>query len=120
LPKTGNTFSILIRFPDAVTNKPINNVNYDIVAMQIGEIVLSEIGAFAEKGVKTRMTSSVSEDSQVEVMVILQGMGASLPFSDPIGEMIEVKIVPEFGNIVAMILTLAIMSGITLPKIMQR
>ena len=118
LPKTGSVLSVSLRFLDVVTNMPISNVNYDIVAIQDGETVLSEIGAFAEKGVKTHMTSSLSNDSQVEVMVVLQGIGENAPLSGPIGETIDVKIAPEFGSIVVMMLTWSIVAGIILSKIM--
>ncbi len=120
LPKTGDTLSMSVKFFDAATNGPISNVNYDIVAMQDGEIILSEVGAFAKSGTNQHMTSSLSNDSQVEVMTVLHGMGENPPFSGPIGDTVEVKIVPEFGSIVVMILTLATITGTILPRITHK
>lgn len=120
LPKTGNVLSMSVRFFDAATNEPISNVNYDIVAIQDGEIILSEVGAFAKSGTNQHMTSSLSKDSQVEVMTVLHGIGENPPFLGPIGDTIEVKIVPEFGSIVAMILTVATITCIILPRITHK
>lgn len=116
LPKERNGLAIKVKFLD-VANNPINHVNYDIIAMQNGEVVLTELGTYAQDGTNEHSTFPLSTDSQVVVMVVLQGIGENSPYVGPIGETLEVTVVPEFGSMVIMILTLAAISAIVLQKI---
>jgi hypothetical protein len=91
-----------------------------MIAMQNGEIILSEIGAFTKSGTNNHMTSSLNQDSHVDVMVVLQGMGENSPFLGPAGDTLEVKIVPEFENIVSIVLSVGMILAIVLQKTKSR
>lgn len=116
LPKEGNVLPIKVKFLDS-SDDPVNHVNYDVIAMQDGEIVLTELGMYARTGINEHMTFPLSTDSQVVVMVVFQGIGESAPYVGPIGETLEVTVVPEFGSTVAMILTLAITATMALHRV---
>lgn len=83
--------------------------------MQNGEIVLTEIGMYAQNGINEHGTFPLSTYSQVVVMVVLHGIGENAPYSGQVGET-QVTVVPEFGSMVAMILTLAVTATLVLQK----
>jgi predicted secreted protein with PEFG-CTERM motif len=116
LPKEGNGLAIKVKFLDGL-DEPVNHVNYDVIAMQDGEIVLTELGMYARNGINEHMTFPLSTDSQVVVLVVFQGIGENAPYAGPIGETLEVTVVPEFGSMVAMILTLAIIATMVLHRV---
>jgi hypothetical protein len=117
LPKADSSLIINLRFSDTATGIDLSNVNYDIIAMQNGEVVLSQLGLYAENGRAQHITSTLSTDNHVEIMVILQGIGQSAPYTGPHGEMIEFTIVPEFGVFVLVVMLLGITSTVVLQKI---
>ncbi|CDI05741.1 hypothetical protein [Candidatus Nitrosotenuis uzonensis] len=107
LPKENTPLIITIKFSNIATGATLHDVNYDIVVMQNGELVLSQMGMYAEDGMAQHVTASLNTDNHVEVMIVLQGIGSQAPYSGPKGEMIEIVIVPEFGPVVFLILFLA-------------
>lgn len=112
LPKTGSTLVINLRFVDTKTGNNLSNVNYDLVALQNGESILSQLGLYTQNGIAQHITSTLSADNHVDVMVILQGIGENSPYSGPQGEVFEARVVPEFGSI--SIIVLAIIISVTI------
>jgi len=91
------------------------DVNYDIVATQNGEIVLNDIGAYSMDGNGVHLTEALSSNDPFDVTVTFQGYGFGDEKIGPIGEQVVFSnIVPEFGTITMMILTVAILSIIVL------
>lgn len=115
-PKEGIPLTINLRFIDASTGHDVPHVNYDLVALQNGEPVLSQLGLYTQNGVAQHITASLSTDNHVDVMVILHGIGETAPYSGPQGEMFEARIVPEFGPIVMIVLLVTITAVIVLHK----
>lgn len=112
LPKTGSTLVINLKFIDTKTGNNLSNVNYDLVALQNGELILSQLGLYTQNGIAQHITSTLSADNHVDVIVILQGIGENSPYSGPQGEVIETRVVPEFGGI--SIIVLGVMTLITI------
>ncbi|MEM4253470.1 MAG: hypothetical protein QXE84_08115 [Candidatus Nitrosotenuis sp.] len=68
-------------FSNMATGSILHDVNYDVVAMQNGEIVLSQMGMYAKDGKADHTTAPLSTDNHVEVMIVLQGIGSEAPYS---------------------------------------
>lgn len=79
MPKERTPLLINVKFSNTVTGSILHDVNYDFVAMQNGEIVLSQMGMYAEGGTAQHVTAPLSTDNQVEVMIVLQGIGSEAP-----------------------------------------
>ncbi len=112
VPTEGEELSLEIEFTDADGNA-IEHVNYDIIASQDGNQVLSESGQHTHNGLADFTTSALRADSPVDVEIKLLGLGLpgeEASWTGPIGETISVKVVPEFGQIAMMILAVAIVS----------
>ncbi|NDB51514.1 MAG: PEFG-CTERM domain-containing protein [Nitrosopumilaceae archaeon] len=111
VPVKGYESMIFVEFIDSEGN-PIKHVNFDIVAMQDGNEVLSETNQHLHDGSVGLMTTTLSSDNPLDVQVTILGIG--LPDTDPStwsgpkGETISVKVVPEFGPLTMLILTSAI------------
>jgi hypothetical protein len=116
LPKEGLPLTINLKFSDAKTGNDLSNVNYDIIAMQNGEVVLSQLGLYTANGKTQHTTLPLSTNNQVDIIVILQGIGENAPYTGPQGETIETIIVPEFGMIAPVALILAISVMIIIQK----
>ncbi len=115
-PEEGRNMSISTSFRDFSGGGLIKHVNYDIMAKQNGKNILSDIKVHEHDGTGTHMTSTLESDAPVEFTVIINGFG--LPneennWTGPKGETVTFKIVPEFGTIAVLILTLAIITTIT-------
>jgi len=112
VPAEGEELSLEIEFTDADGNA-IEHVNYDIIARQDGNQILSESGQHTHNGLADFTTSELRSDSPVDVQIKILGLG--LPgeeanWEGPMGETISVQVVPEFGQIAMMILAVAIVS----------
>ncbi len=116
VPKTGSTLVINLRFIDTETGNNLSNVNYDLVALQNGELILSQLGLYTQNGIAQHITSTLSADNHVDIMVILQGIGENAPYSGPQGEVFEAKVVPEFGGISIIVLAIITSSTIVFYK----
>ena len=90
------------------------HVNYDITATQGGEIVLQETGQHAMESTATHQIDAMgSDDNPIDVEIISLGIGApgaEADWTGPTGTVATAKVVPEFGTIVMMVLTVAIIS----------
>jgi predicted secreted protein with PEFG-CTERM motif len=90
------------------------HVNYDITATQGGEVVLQETNQHAMESTATHQIDALgSDDNPIDIEVISLGIGApgaEADWTGPTGVVATAKVVPEFGTIVMMVLTVAIIS----------
>jgi len=112
IPEAGEEMSIHVTFTDADGNA-IEHVNYDIAAMQNGLDVISESGMHEHAGEGMHVTDALASDSPVDVQVTILGIG--LPdeeanWTGPIGDVVSLQVVPEFGTIAALVLAISIVS----------
>jgi predicted secreted protein with PEFG-CTERM motif len=109
----GEQMTIDVEFT-SMDGKPVEHVNYDIMATQMGKVVLNEKGAHKHdgKGAHTTMAleMAASDENPVDVKVTFNGFGINPPFTGPIGQVAQKQVVPEFGTIAVMILGIAIVS----------
>lgn len=115
LPEAGSPLVVNFQFLDQEGNH-VADVNYDIVVMQNGEIVLSQLGHYAPDGTAQHTTLSLSTDDKTDIMLLLQGIGKEAPYSGPRGETIEVTVVSEFGIAAFVMLSLAAMIGVIVQR----
>ena len=112
VPKAGEEMSIGVTFTDADGNA-ISHINYDITAMQDGAEVLSQSGAHEHSGEGMHTTDALASDSPVDVQVTILGIGLpdeEASWTGPIGDVVSLQIVPEFGTIAALVLAISIVS----------
>ena len=96
-----------VEFFDTSTNKLQEHVNYDITATQNGQVVVSDIDAHSMTGIAEHITNFLESDEPIDIKVKIQGIGKSLPFSGPQGDVIEFTVIPEFENIAMLVLGVA-------------
>lgn len=112
VPTAGEEMSIHVAFTDADGNA-IEHVNYDISAMQDGAEVLSESSMHEHTGAGMHVTNALSSDSPVDVQVTILGIGLpgqETEWTGPVGEVVSLQVVPEFGTIAALVLAISIVS----------
>ncbi|WP_420545483.1 cupredoxin domain-containing protein [Nitrosopumilus sp.] len=111
-PTTDEKLSIVTEFLDR-NDEPIQDIVYDIKAMQDGKRIFSEEAVQTDRyGQHT--TESLATDNPVDIdvkIISVDGVDASL---GPKGEVISFHVVPEFGTIAMMILAVAIISIIAI------
>lgn len=92
--------------------KDSEHVNYDIVAVQDGEIVLEDKGAHEHGGMGTHRTMPMDLDPDefpLEVTVTFNGYGVT-EMTGETGDVVFANIVPEFGTVAVLILAVAVVS----------
>jgi len=103
-PKTGEMINVIVEFEGS------KHVNYDLKVTQGDDTVIDETDVYSQDGKKSHRTE-LSSSAPVNVTVTFQGYGVDDPKTGPIGEEVTFSnVVPEFGTIAMMILTVAIMS----------
>ena len=111
----GERLSIDVTF-SMIDGDEVEHVNYDVKATQNGEVVLDEMGVHDHDGVMNHMTAplpaAASDDAPIEVEVMFNGFGipGEGDFTGPVGEVATKQVVPEFGTVAMMILSVAIIS----------
>jgi predicted secreted protein with PEFG-CTERM motif len=113
-PIKDSTMTIKVTFRDSSGGTVKQDANYDIVAMQNGKQVLSELGWYAKEGNGVHVTKTLESNDSVDINVRLLGFGVGdeSQWSGPKGEVLMFNVVPEFGAIAMIILGIAIMSTI--------
>lgn len=111
-PTIDEDMLIKVEFTDEQGN-PIEHVNYDIVAIQDGNMVLSESVAHSHEGGGKYSTETLSSSDPVDIRVTILGIG--LPddeanWSGPMGETISLNVVPEFGPVATIVFGIATVS----------
>ncbi len=114
-PVADQPLSIQVDFAYANGN-PVQHQNYEIEAIQDGHNVLSNTAGHTHTGTDVQSTSALYSTNPVNVKVTLMGVG--LPGTDPAtwtgpkGAAVIFSVVPEFGNLVSIILIVAIVAVI--------
>ncbi|MEM4249858.1 MAG: PEFG-CTERM sorting domain-containing protein [Candidatus Nitrosotenuis sp.] len=111
-PTTGEELALTVEF-EGTDATPIEHVNYDISATQDGVEVLNEAGWHTMSGMDEFTTAALSSDSPVDVQVTILGLGPEgeeAGWTGPKGDVIKVQVVPEFGQVAAMVLAASIVS----------
>lgn len=112
IPTAGEELAISVSFTDADGNI-VEHVNYDISATQDGTEVLSESAAHAMSEPGTHITDALASDSPVDVQVTILGIGfpgEEVNWTGPVGDVVSLQVVPEFGTIAALVLAISIVS----------
>ena len=112
-PSASEVMTIDLKFRDASSAGLVQHANYDIVATQNGQEILSMMGVHEHDGEAMHTTAPLTSDDAVDIEVTLLGFG--LPddqanWTGPTGEIIYFNVVPEFGTIAMMVLAVAIVS----------
>ena len=112
-PDANEVMTIDLKFRDANSAGLVQHANYDIVATQNGQEILSMMGAHEHEGEGMHTTAPLTSEDAVDIEVTLLGFG--LPddqenWTGPTGEIVYFNVVPEFGTIAMMILAVAIVS----------
>lgn len=121
-PVEGEHMTINVRFTDE-NGKQVHHINYDIIATQDGHDVLSKTMVHQHAGIGDHLTQALPSNDNVNIKITLQGIGINPPFTGPQGESIQINVIPEFGVISVMILTVAIIGIIGISaksKLMMR
>jgi predicted secreted protein with PEFG-CTERM motif len=101
----GERMEISIEFEDS------EHVNHDIKVTQNGEMVLDDTSAHHHDGKGVHETAPLSSSDPVDITITFQGYGIDGPKTGPVGEQVVFsKVVPEFGTVAMMILSVAIIS----------
>ena len=109
-PTSGEELALELEFTDA-DGKAINHINYDVTAMQDGKEVLAKTGEHSHTGNASYKTSKLTSDIPVDVQIKILGIGLpdqQADWTGPKGEMMSVKVVPEFGQVAMMIMAVSI------------
>ncbi|MEX1995770.1 MAG: PEFG-CTERM sorting domain-containing protein, partial [Nitrosopumilaceae archaeon] len=112
VPKADEEMTIHVTFTDADGNI-ISHINYDISATQDGAEVLSESSMHEHGGEGEHVTDALASGNPVDVQVTILGIG--LPGEEanwigPMGDVVSLQVVPEFGTIAALVLAISIVS----------
>ncbi len=108
-PVEKERMTVNIRFTDKDGGE-VNDINYDIIATQNGQVVLEDFMVNQQMGIGDHRTHALLSDDKVSIKITLQGIGADPPFTGPHGEPSQIEEIPEFGIMSVMILTVAIIS----------
>ena len=107
VPTIDESATITVRFVDS------ENVNYDILVIQNGEMILQE-SIHSGTGISEVMTDILPSSDPLDVEITFQGYGVD-EMSGPVGETVMFpQIVPEFGTIAAVVLAVAIVSVVVI------
>ena len=97
MPKTATVGDILlveVEFRDD-DNKIIDHVNYDIFATQDEDTILSDPDSHRHPGMHSIHETTILSESQVEITVVLQGLGHGDEITEPKGIETMMTITPE-------------------------
>ena len=114
-PTIGQSMLVQLNFKNSNGN-PIQHENYNIIAMQDGNTVLSNSTGHTYTGQDTLATSVLTSSDPVVIQVTLNGIG--LLGTDPTSwtgakdVRITFNVVPEFGQVAPIVLMIAIISVI--------
>jgi len=116
-PMADEIMSIDITFRDSNSGSAKKHANYDVVANQNGNQVLSVSGAHEHEGMGSHTTSPLSSEDPVDIQVTMLGFG--LPddepnWTGPKGEFVTFNVVPEFGTLVMLVMVAAVASALLL------
>ena len=91
----------------------VERINYDLVAIQDGQEVLTLDDNHSHAGIDEHWTMPLISDSPIDVRITILGIGdpgQEQEWTGPKGEVVMFHIVPEFGTVAMMVLAVAIIS----------
>ncbi|MHA7646827.1 plastocyanin/azurin family copper-binding protein [Nitrosopumilus sp. S4] len=103
LPKTalvGETLIIEVEFRDD-DNNIVDHVNYDITATQDGDVILSEPKSHRHPGMHPIHETNILGESEIEIKVIIQGLGHGDDITEPIGVETVMSVIPKMPEVEA-------------------
>ena len=121
-PASDKVMFLEIKFRDS-TGSVQNHANYDLIVSQNGQEVLSVLGAHEHEGIGMYSTMPLDSADQVDIKVTILGFG--LPnekdsWNGPKGEILMFNVVPEFGTITIVIMSIAITAVVLMSSKYQR
>ena len=117
-PVVNQSMEINLSFLDK-NNLLLSNVNYGIKVKQQDQLILENKNIYSKNGLSTLITRPLNSEEPVIIEISFNGIGMSEnqeELTGPIGEIIMFTVVPEFGTITMMVLTLTIIAVIILNK----
>ncbi len=112
-PTADEEMTIVVEF-STTSGEEQKHMNYNIVATQNGNEVLSEKEVHLMESNAKHTTNTLSSDEPVDITITLLGIGMDKPYTGPIGEVVQFNVVPEFGTIAMIVLGVAITSVVVL------
>lgn len=113
IPKAGNELDLELQFTDE-NNNLLAKMNYDLRIIQDGEDVLLLENAHSQDGSAEHRTQALESDNPVDVEIGIRGIYPTSEKSQPIEEVIKFQQIPEFGQIVFLVLVLSISALVVL------
>ncbi|MDH3278022.1 MAG: PEFG-CTERM sorting domain-containing protein [Nitrosopumilus sp.] len=89
------------------------HVNYEITAKQNGKVILQETAHAMEMTASHMVDAVGSDQNPIDIEIVSLGIGApgnEKDWTGPTGSVATAKVVPEFGTVAMMILSVAIIS----------
>ena len=117
-PKINQSTEINLSFLDK-NNVLISNVNYGIEIKQKDQEILKNKNIFSENGLSSLVTRPLNSEEPIIVNISINGIGFPEnpeEWTNPKGEIIIFTIVPEFGEMVIIILAFTVIGIIFLNK----
>jgi len=111
-PVKGEHMTISSVFTDK-NGKAVQDINYDIIATQNGQVILSKTMINQHIGSPAHLTQVLPSDDRVNITITIQGMETH-PIIVSQGEPSDSVAIPEFGTIAMMILVVSIISIIVI------
>ena len=109
-PTINESMEINLAFLDR-ENRLQPKVNYGVEITQQEQTILTNNNLYSEKGLSTMNTRPLNSDEPVTIAISINGIGTpdnKTSWTEPKGEVIIFNVVPEFGEIAIIILSLTI------------
>jgi hypothetical protein len=113
-PRINESMEINLTFLDK-DNRIRTNVNYGVTISQQDQIILENGNLFSEKGLSTMNTRPLNSDKPVSIAIAINGIGIpedSESWTGPKGEVVIFTVIPEFGDMTIVLLSITIASVI--------
>ncbi len=109
-PTINESMEINLAFLDR-DNRLLTKVNYGVEITQQEQPILVNNNLYSEKGLSTMNTRPLNSDEPVTIAISINGIGIpddEKSWTEPKGEVIIFTVVPEFGEIVIIVLSITI------------
>ena len=109
-PRINEAMEINLSFFD-VNNRLLSNVNYGIDVTQQDQQIIENNNIYSEKGLSTLITRPLNSEEPVSIIITINGIGISEnqdEWTGPRGEIVMFTVVPEFGTMSIILLSITI------------
>ena len=117
-PKINQSMEINLSFLDNKSTL-ISNLNFGVEIIQDGKVILENNNIYSEKGISTLTTRPLTSEEPVEISVSINGVGFpenQEEWIGPKGEVLIFRVVPEFGVLVGILLSITMSIMIVLSR----